>query len=145
MKRKAKLRRPLLVAVLKLRFHATSKETVIKGYVNDGTEKGKAVTRDAVNMHNFTQLLAHIQPDAPVAVWVQARVVLNAAQIGIWLVVDEQHGMIFLPEPVRLRICWTYFLIFQLSVNNLLLQVSLCMYLQAGWLRGQVFRLRVSV
>ena len=43
---------------------ATSKETVvypyIKGYVNDGTEKGKAVTLDALNTHDFTQLPAHI-------------------------------------------------------------------------------------
>ena len=85
---------------------ATSKETVvypyIKGYVNDGTEKGKAVTLDAQNTRDFTELPAQIQPGAPVAVWVQAHVCLNAAQFGIRLVVDDQYGMIFLPEAVRL-------------------------------------------
>ena len=91
---------------------ATSKETVvypyIKGYVNDGTEKGKAVTLDALNTRDFTELPAQIQPGAPVAVWVQAHVCLNAAQFGIRLVVDDQYGMIFLPEPVRLAAAKRY-------------------------------------
>ena len=91
---------------------ATSKETVvypyIKGYVHDGTEKGKAVTLDALNTHDFTKLPAHIQPGAPVAAWVQAHVVLNAAQFGIRMVVDDQYGMIFLPEAIRLAAAQRY-------------------------------------
>ena len=66
------------------------------------------MTLDALNMHDFTQLPAHIQPGAPVAAWVQAHVVLNAAQFGIRLVVDDQYGMIFLPEPVRLAAAKRY-------------------------------------